>query len=143
MNDPHNLRRFLWAQEGVIDDVLEELRRGRKSGHWMWFVFPQLAGLGRSATAQKYAICSIDEARAYLDDPILGARLEICCRLLLDHADKSAQQMLGSVDALKLRSCMTLFDAVSPGGAFREVLNVFYDGAADSATLQLLGCGEG
>ena len=106
----------------------------------MWFVFPQVACLGRSATAQKYAIGSLDEARAYLDDPVLGSRLETCCRLLLEHDDGCAEQILGSIDALKLRSSMTLFDAVSGDGLFREVLDRFYDGVADSATLEILGC---
>lgn len=140
MNDPYDLRRFLWAQEGVIESVLDELKQGHKTAHWMWFIFPQVAGLGHSATAHKYAISSIDEARAYLDDPVLGARLETCCRLLLEHTDKSALQILGSIDALKLRSCMTLFDVVSADGPFSQVLDCFYGGVADDATLEILGC---
>ena len=132
------LQRFLWAQEGVIDSVLEELRAGHKTSHWMWFIFPQVAGLGRSATAQKYAIESLAEAEAYLAHPVLGKRLRECCGLLLLHADQSAEQILGGIDALKLRSSMTLFDAISSDDCFAQVLSAFYGGATDPASLDVL-----
>ena len=133
-----DLQRFLWAQEGVIDVVREELKRGRKTSHGMWFIFPQVAGLGRSATAQKYAIRSLAEAQAYLDDPVLGARLRECCALLLQHSDRDAGEILGGIDALKLRSSMTLFRCASDEALFQQVLDAFYDGEADRATLDIL-----
>ena len=136
-----DLERFLWAQDGVIDQVLEELRQGRKTSHWMWFVFPQVVGLGHSATAQRYAIRSLDEACAYLAHPTLGARLRDCCRLLLSHRDTAPEEILGVVDALKLRSCMTLFQAASSEPVFDEVLDAFYQGQPDSMTLAILGQG--
>ncbi len=134
-----DLQRFLWAQEGVIDSVREELRRGRKTSHWMWYIFPQVAGLGRSATAQKYAIQSVEEAKAYLDDPVLGERLRECSKLLLEHRESDAEHILGGIDALKLRSSMTLFARVSRGeSVFRQVLDAFYGGVPDRATRDIL-----
>lgn len=133
-----DLQRFLWAQEGVIDAVREELRRGRKTSHWMWYIFPQAAGLGRSVTAQKYAVQSMKEAAAYLDDPVLGARLRECCELLLAHRERDARDILGGIDALKLRSSMTLFQRVSDDGVFQQVLDAFYGGDPDPATLDIL-----
>src|SRR5512140_2217155 len=113
--DPFALERFVAAQAAVIDRVLDELRAGRKQSHWMWFVFPQLAGLGRSPTAVHYAIASLDEARAYLVHPILGERLRACTRLVLDVKGKSAHDIFGSPDELKFHSSMTLFAAAAPG----------------------------
>lgn len=136
-----DLERFVRAQDerGTYDRALRELRAGRKVSHWMWFVFPQLDGLGRSATARAYAVSDLDEARAYLDHPVLGARLRECCRALLDLEDTSAVAVLGSVDALKLRSSMTLFVRADPDEQVCvEVLQRFFDGEPDPATDALL-----
>ena len=134
-----DLERFVTAQEGVYLQALAELEAGRKRSHWMWFVFPQLAGLGRSPTAIFYAIASADEARAYLDHPLLGPRLKECAKTLLAHSGLSADAMLGPVDAMKLRSSMTLFEAVADDAApFAAVLEAFFGGARDKATLDLL-----
>jgi len=136
MGDPYALDRFLQAQDSVMDAVRNELRAGRKRGHWMWFVFPQLKGLGASSTAQFYGIASLDEARAYLAHPVLGARLRECCALLLAVPGKSAHEILGSPDDLKLRSCATLFSLAAPGQSrFREVLQRFYGGEPDPRTI--------
>jgi uncharacterized protein (DUF1810 family) len=135
--DPHGLARFVRAQEegGTYERALGELRAGRKRSHWMWFVFPQLAGLGESATSREYAIRSLAEARAYLADPLLGARLRECARALLELPDRSAEEVLGAVDALKLRSSMTLFARADPGEpVFAQVLGAYYGGAADERT---------
>ncbi|SDD13013.1 DUF1810 domain-containing protein [Auraticoccus monumenti] len=137
----HQLDRFLQAQEagGTYDQALRELRRGRKTSHWMWFVFPQLTGLGRSATAQHYALASLDEARAYLDHPVLGARLRECCQALLALDGDDPAAVLGGVDALKLRSSVTLFSrAAEDEPLFTEVLDRFYAGAPDPLTVELL-----
>lgn len=137
MTDP--LDRFLSAQAGTHDQALAELRRGRKTSHWMWFVFPQIAGLGRSETARYYAIASPAEARAYLVHPVLGSRLIEAAQAIAS-ATGSAEQILGPIDATKLRSSMTLFAAVAATPApFTAVLDRFYDGARDPATLALLG----
>ena len=134
-----SLQRFVAAQEEVYAQALAELRRGRKQSHWMWFIFPQLAGLGRSDTALYYAIASADEARAYLAQPLLGPRLDECTRAVLGHAGKSAEEIFGSVDAIKFGSSMTLFDAVTGGAApFADALDAFYAGGRDGATLALL-----
>src|SRR4051794_7666052 len=114
MGDPYDLSRFVTAQDGVYPDVVAELRRGRKTGHWMWFIFPQVAGLGRSSMAQRYAIGSLTEARAYLQHPVLGPRLVECATILLGNSDSTAEQILGTVDAMKLRSSMTLFQRAAP-----------------------------
>jgi uncharacterized protein (DUF1810 family) len=133
------LDRFVAAQEHVYDRALAELKQGRKQGHWMWFVFPQIAGLGRSPTALFYAIASAEGARAYLAYAPLGARLIECTGAMLANRDRSAEAILGPVDATKLRSSMTLFDAVAgPGAPFAEALNAFYAGRRDEATLELL-----
>jgi len=138
-SDPHNLQRFVDAQDAVFDTALAELTAGLKRSHWMWFVFPQLAGLGRSLTAQFYGIVSLDEARAYLEHPILGARLAQSAEALIPWASrKSAEQILGAVDAMKLRSSLTLFDRVSPGDRFERALNDFFAGDWDERTLALL-----
>jgi uncharacterized protein (DUF1810 family) len=140
VNDPHDLHRFVAAQEEIHAAALDELRRGSKDGHWMWFVFPQIAGLGRSETARFFAIKSWAEAQAYLRHEILGPRLEECAAALLPVEGKSAGQIFGSPDDLKLHSSMTLFAAVAgEGSVFQAVLAKFYHGAADGRTLELLG----
>lgn len=139
MTDPHDLARFVDAQEGVYPRALAELRRGRKDSHWMWFVFPQLAGLGRSATAQRYAVASLDEARAYLAHPVLGPRLRECAQVVAGTAGRSAEQIFGGIDAVKLRSSMTLFARAAPAETvFSTVLDRFFDGSTDPETDRLL-----
>ncbi|VEG55370.1 calpastatin [Mycolicibacterium aurum] len=136
-DDPFDLARFVAAQEGVYATALAELRAGAKRTHWIWFIFPQLRGLGRSATAQRYGISSLDEARAYLRHPVLGPRLVECAGVLATHADRSATDILGYPDDLKVRSSMTLFARAGQETVFGEVLAAFYDGE-DPATLDLL-----
>jgi uncharacterized protein (DUF1810 family) len=139
VDDPYNLQRFVDAQQGILDTVLAELNAGAKQSHWMWFVFPQLAGLGRSPTAEFYGIGTLAEARAYLEHPLLGRRLRDCVEALLHWAGRrSAEQVLGPIDALKLKSSMTLFDAVEPAGTFADALAGFYGGDRDELTLALL-----
>ncbi len=134
-----DLDRFLVAQRALYDSVLDELRRGHKTGHWMWFVFPQLVGLGRSETSRFYAISSLDEARDYLAHPVLGARLRECAALVLSNDAGSAGEILGSIDAMKLRSSMTLFHRAAPDDpVFSRVLDRYYDGVPDEATDALL-----
>ncbi|MBF4613443.1 DUF1810 domain-containing protein [Curtobacterium sp. VKM Ac-1376] len=136
---PYDLERFVQAQRGVHDTALDELRRGRKTSHWMWFVFPQLAGLGRSATAERYGIIGADEARAYLAHPVLGPRLRTAAEVAAAAPARSADELLGSTDALKLRSSMTLFDRVATDPRpFAAALDRWYGGAEDAATLRLL-----
>ncbi len=131
--------RFLDAQQGMYDGVKAELGAGRKRGHWMWFVFPQAAGLGRSPTAQYYGITSLAGAAAYAAHPVLGARLRECAGLLLAAPGESAADIMGQVDAMKLRSSVTLFQAAAPGEAvYGQVLDRFYDGIPDAATLRIL-----
>lgn len=138
--DPFRLFRFVDAQHSVFDAALSELRRGRKESHWMWYIFPQVAGLGSSPAARKYAIESLEEATAYLNHPVLGPRLLSCCRALLSIEGKSASDILGSPDDLKLRSSMTLFSSVSDSHAeFDQVLERFFGGRPDQRTLELLG----
>jgi uncharacterized protein (DUF1810 family) len=135
----HDLDRFVNAQQGIYDGVLDELRRGRKTGHWMWFVFPQIAGLGRSATSEQYAIESLEEARAYLAHPVLGPRLRECAKAVLSVQGRMAEEILGSIDAVKLRSSMTLFHRAAPDEpVYREVLARYYEGRPDGATDALL-----
>ncbi|HET9161035.1 MAG TPA: DUF1810 family protein [Caulobacteraceae bacterium] len=137
--DPFHLERFKLAQAPIIDRALAELRGGRKQSHWMWFVFPQIAGLGSSLTARTYAISSLAEARAYLADPLLGDRLRACVEAVLGHRDRTAEQIFGSTDALKLRSSLTLFAWAAPNEAnFRRALDIFYGGQPDQNTLQRL-----
>ncbi len=131
----YDLERFRAAQEQIYEGVLDELRRGRKTGHWIWFVFPQIAGLGYSSMSQQYAIASLDEARAYLADPVLGARLRECAGLVLATTGRTAVEIFGPVDAMKLRSSMTLFHrAASDEAVFRRVLDRYYAGIPDEAT---------
>jgi uncharacterized protein (DUF1810 family) len=136
----HDLDRFMAAQEPAYEAAIGELRRGRKTGHWMWFIFPQLSGLGRSETSRYYAIASIDEARAYLEHPVLGARLRECVNALLGlPAARSAEDTFGSVDAVKLRSSMTLFARAAPKDPlFARALERFFRGDPDGATDALL-----
>ena len=137
-----DLQRFVDAQEGVIDEVRAELRAGRKRSHWMWFVFPQLQGLGTSAMAQHYGIASLDEAHAYLAHPVLGERLRECCALMLAVPARSAHEILGSPDDLKFRSCLTLFALAAPQEPlFRDGLERFFGGQPDPRTQALCGGG--
>lgn len=140
MSVPFDLQRFLDAQDdGSYDTALRELLAGAKRTHWMWFVLPQVAGLGRSATAQRYAVSGLAEARAYLAHPVLGPRLRACCEALLALPTSDAGAVLGPVDAVKLRSSMTLFAAAAPDEPlFGEVLARFFDGRRDPATLDRL-----
>ena len=139
MSDLYNLQRFVEAQQGIFDSALAEVRAGLKRTHWMWFIYPQLAALGRSSTARYYGIVSFDEARAYLEHTILGPRLRQSVEAVLPWTGKrSAEQIFGSIDALKLRSSMTLFDQVEPDGCFAETLRNFYGGRHDERTLALL-----
>jgi uncharacterized protein (DUF1810 family) len=138
--DPFNLDRFVAAQSPVFETVLAELRAGRKRTHWMWFVFPQLTGLGRSSTARFYGIGSINEARAYLVHPVLGPRLDLCTRIVLGSASPSLHAVFGSPDDLKFRSCMTLFAraADKTDNPFREALDRWCDGQPDDQTVALI-----
>ena len=135
----HDLSRFIEAQALAWPTALAELRAGRKQSHWMWFVFPQIAGLGHSPMAIHYAIRSADEARAYLADPVLGPRLRESVAAMLVHRGADAEAILGGVDALKFRSSLTLFEAVADHTApFADALEAFYDGSRDGKTLELL-----
>jgi uncharacterized protein (DUF1810 family) len=139
MDDPYDLNRFVRAQEGSYEQALSELGRGRKQSHWMWYVFPQLDGLGASPTSRLYSIKSEDEARAYVEHPVLGPRLTECAEAILAVDGKSATAILGSPDDLKLKSCATLFAHVSPpGSVFERILDKFYAGERDAATRRLL-----
>ena len=139
MRDPFHLARFIAAQAPVLDQVRGELRAGRKRTHWMWFVFPQLAGLGRSGTAQYYALGSLEEAKAYLTDPALGARLIECTALVNAVRDSSARDIFGVPDDMKFHSCMTLFALAAPDErVFAQALTQYFAGVRDAATLALL-----
>jgi len=133
-----SLERFVEAQEGVYPRALAELKAGRKQSHWMWFIFPQIAGLGHSPMAQMYAIQSLDEAHAYLAHPLLGTRLRACCEAVLAVEGRSAHQIFGSPDDLKFRSSLTLFDLASPNDIFRAALDKYFAGEPDPLTLQKL-----
>jgi uncharacterized protein (DUF1810 family) len=140
--DPYDLERFVTAQDagGTYGRAVAELRRGRKVSHWMWFVFPQVAGLGHSAVARRFAISGLAEARAYLAHPVLGPRLAQCAGLVAATAGATAEQVFGPVDAQKLRSCVTLFARADPGEpVFGRVLDQYFGGVADPATTELLG----
>ena len=139
MDDPFDLRRFVDAQAPVYQRVLAELRNGRKASHWMWFIFPQIKGLGSSPMANTYAIASRAEAQAYLDHPVLGARLRECTQLVTAVRDRSIAEILGYPDDLKFRSSMTLFAAVAPEcEEFAEALQKYFGGQPDAATLAKL-----
>jgi uncharacterized protein (DUF1810 family) len=152
--DPFDLERFITAQSGTYEQAAAELRRGQKASHWMWFVFPQVAGVGQSATSKRYAISSLSEAGAYLADPVLGPRLRECASILLALSGRTAVQIFGSIDAQKLRSSMTLFHnaelqhaefqhgelqpADPSKSVFQQVLDRYFGGTADSATVERL-----
>ncbi len=139
--DPFALKRFIAAQDGIYGGVLAELKSGRKRSHWMWFIFPQIDGLGHSPTARFYAIKGMAEARAYLDHPVLGARIRECAETVLAVEGRSASAIFGYPVDMKLKSSMTLFAAVAedPDSVFSRVLDKYYGGEKDSATLRILG----
>jgi uncharacterized protein (DUF1810 family) len=137
--DRYDLSRFLLAQEAVYEQALSEIRSGGKRSHWMWYIFPQIDGLGFSSTAKHYAIKSLLEAKAFLEHPVLGPRLVECAEAVLSLEGRSAKEIFGSPDDLKLRSCATLFASVSPpGSVFDRLLGKYYQGKPDGKTLQLL-----
>jgi uncharacterized protein (DUF1810 family) len=139
MDDPYDLARFVTAQADTYDDAIEELRRGHKRSHWMWYVFPQVKGLGSSHAAQRFGISSLDEARAYLQHPVLGPRLHECAEAMLGNTEATARQVLGDVDAMKLRSSMTLFQLAAPQETvFARVIDRFFEGAPDAETIRRL-----
>lgn len=138
MSDPYDLKRFVDAQANVYANVVVELKAGAKRSHWMWFIFPQIAGLGFSVMAQRFAIASREEAIAYLAHPLLGPRLQECTRLVLDVKDKSIHDILGSPDDLKFRSSMTLFGAVSQDSLFRQAIAKYYPDGKDPTTVDIL-----
>jgi uncharacterized protein (DUF1810 family) len=140
--DPFELSRFVRAQADDYDEALSEIRSGRKRSHWMWYIFPQYEGLGFSATSQRYAIKSLAEAEAYLRHPVLGPRLMECAEATLRVEGRSAYEIFGSPDDMKLRSCATLFARVSPAGSvFHRLLDRYFQGEPDGKTLRLLGIG--
>ena len=139
MTDDYHLQRFLEAQGHVYETVLGELRVGRKSSHWIWFIFPQTKGLGHSGAAQMFAISSLDEAKAYLQHPILSPRLRECTQLVLDVEERSAEEIFSSPDNLKFRSCLTLFmTATTDNKVFKDALLKYFDGKPDTVTLDIL-----
>ena len=139
MSDPYNLERFVAQHVDIFDHALAELRAGKKQTHWMWFIFPQLRGLGRSTASQFYGIASLDEARAYLGHRMLGPNLRVAVDALLPwRIDRTAEQILGQIDAVKLKSCLTLFEAASTDALFGRAIDAFFDGERDAATLALL-----
>jgi len=139
MSDPFHLQRFVEAQDPVFEEVCAELRSGRKQSHWMWFIFPQIAGLGRSPVAQHYAISSKSEAEAYLDHPVLGHRLRLCTQLTIDVQGRSLHQIFGSPDDMKFCSSMTLFAHATAGNQlFLDAIQKYCSGKFDSLTLQRL-----
>ena len=139
-DDPFELNRFVQAQSGDYAQALRELRGGRKYGHWIWYILPQVRGLGMSSMSSRYGIGSLDEAKAYLAHPVLGTRLRECVEAVAAHKGMSATQILGSLDAMKFRSCLTLFaEADGPDSAFARALEQFFDDQRDPRTLELLG----
>ncbi len=141
--DPHNLRRFVEAQEQTYEQALSELRTGRKRSHWMWYVFPQFDGLGISSTSRRYSLKSVAEARAYLAHPLLGPRLVECAETLLRADGLSATEIFGSPDDLKLRSCATLFACMSPqDSVFHQIIDKYFQGDGDDRTRDLIEMAE-
>ena len=139
MNDIYDLRRFVEAQDQSYQSIVSQLRVGQKHGHWMWYTFPQIQGLGNSAMAQRYAITSPEEARAYLQHPILGYRLRECTQLVMDVEGSSAEQIFYYPDNLKFRSCMSLFDqSTNDDNIFRDALLKYFGGESDQRTLDIL-----
>ena len=138
--DPHNLNRFVQAQEDDYEQALAEIRSGRKRSHWMWYIFPQIDGLGFSSTSRRYSIKSVAEAEAYLSHPVLGPRLVECAEAALRVEGRSAFEIFGSPDEMKLRSCATLFACVAPAGSvFDRLIDQYFQGQRDGKTLRLLG----
>lgn len=138
-----SLERFIDAQSGVHDQAIDEIRQGRKQSHWMWFIFPQFAGLGSSETSRYFAIKSRGEAEAYLAHPVLGSRLLECARAVLDVQNRSAVEIFGPIDAMKLRSSATLFAAISPSGSlFHQIIDRYFDGWHDDTTRDLIRASE-
>lgn len=143
MENNYNLNRFIEAQNRDYDTALAEIRAGKKASHWMWYIFPQLKGLGRSSTSEYYGLSGIKEAQAYLSDPILKARLIEITDAVIAHKDKSAEEIFGGIDAKKLRSCMTLFSTAAPDiPVFEAVLEQFFHGVPDRNTLRLTKTNE-
>jgi uncharacterized protein (DUF1810 family) len=143
-DERYRLNRFIQAQQSHYDQALSEIKSGRKRSHWMWYVFPQLDGLAYSSTSKFYAIKSLDEARAYLEHPLLGPRLLACAQAAVDMEGRTANQIFGSPDDLKLKSCATLFACVSPAGSvFHQLLAKYYQDDVDTKTLGLLGFAGG
>lgn len=143
MTDNFNLQRFIDAQDNhdTYGTAIAELHHGRKRSHWIWFIFPQIAGLGISLMSRVYAITCLDEARAYLDSPVLGPRLHEACRELMRQVDErgvTPRAILGGIDAIKVRSCLTLFDAAAPDGIFAQALTACYGGVRDNNTLHII-----
>jgi uncharacterized protein (DUF1810 family) len=138
-SDPYDLDRFVRAQATDYDQALSELREGEKTSHWMWYVFPQIDGLGFSPMSRKYSIKSAAEARAYLDHPVLGPRLQECAAVVCDIVGRSAFEIFGAPDDMKLRSSATLFASVSGGGVFEQLIQKYFAGQPDEKTLQILG----
>ncbi len=139
MSDIYNLQRFLDAQASIYEEVLKELKQGRKTSHWMWYIFPQIKGLGRTSTAQKFAIVSLEEAKAYLKNSTLGSRLRECTRLVLDIENRDIQEIFGYPDNLKFRSSMTLFlYATKDNKIFQDALLQYFKGQCDQLTLDIL-----
>jgi uncharacterized protein (DUF1810 family) len=136
--DKYNLSRFHEAQEYSYQTALSEIKMGYKQSHWMWFIFPQIKGLGHSSTAQYYSISCVNEARAYLEDVVLGGRMREICNELLNHSEKRVQRILGGIDSIKLKSSMTLFDLISPNDVFHKILDVFYSGERDKRTIEII-----
>jgi uncharacterized protein (DUF1810 family) len=143
-DDPHDLGRFVSAQADDFERALAEIKAGRKRSHWMWYIFPQIDGLGFSAMSRRYSIKSLDEARAYLDHPLLGRRLVECAEAVMTVQGRSACEIFGTPDDVKLKSCATLFASVTPPDSiFARLLDRFFEGARDGKTLQLLGTTSG
>jgi len=141
-HDPHDLQRFVDAQQPVYAQVIEELRRGTKTGHWMWFIFPQVRGLGHSSLSERFGISSLEEAAAYLRHPILGPRLRECTSLVMGIERRSSQRIFGCTDNLKFRSSMTLFaQTTGDDELFEQALRKFYSGKHDDRTIEILGLG--
>ncbi|NDW10496.1 DUF1810 domain-containing protein [Dysgonomonas sp. 520] len=134
----YNLQRFIDAQNNIYEQVIKELKRGSKTTHWMWFVFPQIKGLGYSTTAIFYSISNLEEAKAYMENSILNNRLIECCLIILELKDKSANNIFGYTDAMKLKSSMTLFSLASDNLVFNQVLDMYFKGEKDNATLRIV-----
>lgn len=134
----YNLNRFVEAQNNVYEQVVNELAQGRKTSHWMWYIFPQIKGLGYSSTAMYYALSSLDEATEYLNHPVLGHRMVECCQILLGLENKTAVDIFGGIDTMKLKSSMTLFSLATDNPVFNQVLNMYYNGEKDNATLRII-----